>query len=62
MGDRAGEQGAWAGEKNVQIKLDLIKEKAGKLIVEMEGGEGKPVAPLTREELLEKVREIYGAV
>jgi hypothetical protein len=49
-------------EKAVQIKLDLIKEKAGKLIGEMEGRDGKPAVALTREDLLEKVREIYGAV
>jgi hypothetical protein len=49
-------------EKTVQIKLDLIKEKAGKLIGEMEGRDGKPAVQLTREDLLEKVREIYGAV
>lgn len=49
-------------EKNVQIKLDLIKEKAGKLLGAIEGGEGKPAIELTREDLLEKVREIYGAV
>jgi hypothetical protein len=49
-------------EKNVQIKLDLIKEKAGKLIGEMEGRDGKPAVALTREDLLEKVKEIYGAV
>jgi hypothetical protein len=49
-------------EKTVQIKLDLIKEKAGKLLGEMEGRDGKPAVALTREDLLEKVREIYGAV
>jgi hypothetical protein len=49
-------------EKNVQIKLDLIKDKAGKLLGAMEGGDGKPPVELTREDLLEKVREIYGAV
>ena len=46
----------------MQIKLDLIKEKAGKLIGEIEGADGKPAVALTREDLLEKVREIYGAV
>jgi hypothetical protein len=49
-------------EKTVQMKLDLVKQKAGSLIGEMEGREGKPPVQLTREELLEKVREIYGAV
>jgi hypothetical protein len=49
-------------EKTVQIKLNIIKEKAGKLLGEMEGRDGKPAVALTREDLLEKVREIYGAV
>ncbi len=49
-------------EKAIQMTLDMVKEKACKLIVEMQGGEGKSTVPLTREELLEKVREIYGAV
>ena len=49
-------------EKAVQMKLDLVKQKAGSLISEIEGREGNPPAKLTREELLEKVREIYGAV
>jgi hypothetical protein len=49
-------------EKVVQMKLDAVKEKAGKLLGEMEGREGKPPVQLTREDLLEKVREIYGAV
>jgi hypothetical protein len=49
-------------EKNVQIKLDLVREKAGKLLGAIEGGDGKPPVALTREDLLEKVMEIYGAV
>ena len=49
-------------EKTIQMKLDLVKQKAGNLIGEIEGREGNPPAQLTREELLEKVREIYGAV
>lgn len=49
-------------EKTIQMKLDLVKKKAGNLIGDIEGREGKPPVQLTREELLEKVREIYGAV
>src|ERR1035437_2591655 len=43
-------------EKAVQMKLDLVKQKAGSLISKTEGREGTPPAKLTREELLEKVR------
>jgi len=49
-------------EKTVQMKLDLVKQKAGNLLGDIEGREGKPPVQLTREDLLEKVREIYGAV
>lgn len=49
-------------EKTLQMKLDLIKQKAGNLIGAIEGQDGKPPVQLTREELLEKVRDIYGAV
>lgn len=49
-------------EKTVQMKLDLVKEKAGSLLGSIEGADGQKAPPLTREELLEKVREIYGAV
>jgi len=49
-------------EKAIQIKLDLVKEKAGRLLGEIEGKDGKSAVALTREDLLEKVREIYGAV
>jgi hypothetical protein len=49
-------------EKEIQMKLDLVKQKAQSLIGSIESGDGKKGAPLTREELLEKVREIYGAV
>jgi hypothetical protein len=48
-------------EKAIQLKLDLVKQKASNLIGEIEGGDGKAPVPLTREQLLEKVREIYGA-
>jgi hypothetical protein len=49
-------------EKTLQMKLDLIKQKAASLIGAIEGQEGKSPVQLTREELLEKVRDIYGAV
>jgi hypothetical protein len=49
-------------EKSIQIKLDVIKQKAGKLLGDIEGREGKPPVQLTREDLLAKVRDIYGAV
>jgi len=49
-------------EKSIQIKLDVIKQKASKLLGDIEGREGKPPVQLTREDLLAKVRDIYGAV
>jgi hypothetical protein len=49
-------------EKTVQMKLDAVKQKAGNLLGDIEGREGKPPVQLTREDLLEKVRDIYGAV
>ncbi|MDR3723277.1 MAG: DUF3486 family protein [Terracidiphilus sp.] len=49
-------------EKAIQMKLDQVKKKADNLIGDIEGREGKPPVQLTREELLEKVRDIYGAV
>jgi hypothetical protein len=42
--------------------LEDREAKARKLLEEIDGGEGKPTVPLTRDDLLEKVREIYGAV
>lgn len=49
-------------EKTIQMKLEAVKEKAGKLLGAIEGTDGKKPVPLTHEQLLEKVREIYGAV
>ena len=47
-------------EQELQIKLNLIKQKAGEVIKAAEG-ETAPGAPqMSREELLQKVREIYG--
>lgn len=54
--------------KRVDVDLRRVKlledreAKARKLLEEIDGGEGKPAVALTREDLLEKVREIYGAV
>jgi hypothetical protein len=47
-------------EQTLTMKLDLVKKKTGELLRTIEGEEGKPAAALTREELLGKVREIYG--
>jgi hypothetical protein len=46
-------------------RLKMLEDrevKARKLLEEIDGGDGKPAVTLTREDLLEKVREIYGAV
>jgi hypothetical protein len=49
-------------EKSIQMKLDAVKKKAGNLLGDIEGRKGKPPVQLTREDLLAKVRDIYGAV
>jgi hypothetical protein len=47
-------------EQTLQIKLDDIKSKAATLIATVEGGEPGAPVQLTREQLLEQVRGIYG--
>lgn len=49
-------------EQALQIKLDLVKQKAAKLIKTIEGGSPDKPVQLTREQLLERVKDIYGAV
>jgi hypothetical protein len=49
-------------EQALQLKLDIIKQKAGKLIKTIEGGAADKPVQLTREQLLEQVKDIYGAV
>lgn len=48
-------------EKTLQMKLDAVREKAEALIGDLENAGGKKAASLTPEQLLQKVREIYGA-
>ena len=48
-------------EKALQMKLDPVKKKAAEALGIKDGNAEKPV-PLTRDQLLDKVREIYGAV
>ena len=46
-------------EKTLQMKLDLIQKKAGELINAAEGKEaGAPV--LTREDIIARMKEVYG--
>lgn len=47
-------------EQTLQLKLDEIKRRTEKLIAAVEGGEAGAPVPLTREQLLEQVRGIYG--
>ncbi len=47
-------------EQALQLKLDEIKRRTEKLIATVEGGEAGAPVPLTREQLLEQVRGIYG--
>ena len=45
-------------EQTLQIKLDLMKSKAGELVKAIEGADGAP--PASREEMLAKAKDIYG--
>lgn len=47
--------------KLLERKLELVQKKAGKLIQAIEGAEGEKPVKLTREQLLQQVKEIYGA-
>lgn len=47
-------------EQTLQMKLDEIKRRTEKLIADVEGGGDGTQAPLTKEQLLERVRGIYG--
>jgi hypothetical protein len=46
-------------EQTLQMKLDLVKKKAGELIQAIEGG-ADGAQPATREEMLAKAKDIYG--
>lgn len=46
----------------LEKKLELVKQKAGKLKETIEATDGGKPLQLTREQLLEQVKEIYGAV
>ena len=45
-------------EQVLQMKLDVMKQKAGELVKAIEGAEGAP--PASREEMLLKAKDIYG--
>jgi hypothetical protein len=47
-------------EQTLQMKLEDIKRRAQKLIAAVEGGAAGAPVQLTREQLLEQVRGIYG--
>jgi hypothetical protein len=59
------ERVADVGEREVTVseqKLELVKQKSGALIKKIESGPADKPVQLTREQLLEQVKEIYGAV
>jgi hypothetical protein len=47
-------------EQALQLKLDEIKRKAASVIKAVEGEEAGTAAPMSREDVLKAVREIYG--
>lgn len=46
----------------LEKKLSNVQSKAGALVAQLEEGDASKPIPLTREQLLEHVKEIYGAV
>lgn len=47
-------------ERVMQMKLDAIKQKAGEILKTADGEPVEGAVQLTRDEVLQKVREIYG--
>ena len=47
-------------EQALQMKLDEIKRKAASVIQAVEGEASGAEAPMSREDVLKAVREIYG--